>query len=89
MGNGTEGLVAVPGDLLVCGRLKVDGIVTYLVMSPLDPSEQAIVDVLPDALSYAVSYETLRVVAVAIAAAVRPVKMLKNFIFAESRLMVL
>ena len=50
-------------------------------MSPLDPSEHATVVMLPDALSYVVSYETLTVVAVA--AAMRPVKMLKNFMLAD------
>ena len=38
---------------------------------------------LPEALSYVVSYETLTVVAAAIVAAVRPVKMLKNFMLTE------
>jgi hypothetical protein len=52
-------------------------------MRPLAPSEHATVVILPDALSYVVSYETLTVEAVAIAAAVRPVKMLKSFILAE------
>jgi hypothetical protein len=37
----------------------------------------------PDAMSYFGSYETLTVEAVAIAAAVRPAKMLKNFILAD------
>ncbi len=63
------------------GRLGVDVGVTYFVMRPLAPSEHATVVMLPDSLSYVVSYETLTVVAVA--AAMRPVKVLKNFILAE------